>query len=100
MEYTSGIFGFDVVYNPIDFTFRWTPPEDESNRFDVGWYEWDYEEAHRLAQKKRDEDWHRLKAQGHKVRRYSTKNQRMRRGGLGTGHPQIDLVVTVYGIRD
>jgi len=77
-----------LSFNPVDFTFRWTPD----------WYEWDYSTAHQQARQARDAKARELRAQGHKVRSWAMANQLVSRGGIGSGKPHIDLVVTVYMI--
>jgi len=73
-------------FNPVDYHFRWT----------TDWYEWDYEAAHKAALKARNEEAKRLADKGYKVRKSTLRNQRITRGGIGSGHPEIDHVVTIY----
>lgn len=75
-------------YNPIDTDyFRWT---------DDGWYTFDRPAAHKQAKHVRDCRVRSLRAVGKTVRVWTLRNQRITRGGIGTGHPEIDLVVNVY----
>lgn len=78
-----------IVMNPLDFGFEFTPD---------GWYAFDSKAAHAAALKARDAEAKELKAEGHAVKKFTLRNQRVRRGGLGTSHPEIDLTITVYGI--
>lgn len=73
-------------FNPVDHTFEWVD----------GWYKWDYKEAHKQARKARREAVKDLRSQGHNVRVFTLKDQRITRGGVGSGQPHIDLVVNVY----
>jgi hypothetical protein len=74
------------TFNPADFAFEWTPD----------WYDWDSAAAHNMARDARDTEAKRLKAQGFRVKKWSSPNQLITRGGIGTPHPEIDMVVTVY----
>jgi len=76
-------------YNPANYNFTWT--ED-------GWYAWDSKAAHAAAKAARDADARIAKASGCTVHKSASRGQRIRRGGIGTGHPEIDLVVTVYHV--
>ena len=80
---------FQRTFNPADYTFEWT--ED-------GWYAWDSEEAHKQALKARNDIAKELKAGGKKVKKFSTRNQLITRGGIGSGHPEISMVVNCYGV--
>lgn len=74
-------------YNPIDYDFRWTKD----------WYDWDSKAAHKKAMQDRDKVAAEYKAKGYKVKKFTSRGQLVRRGGIGSGHPEIDEVVTVYG---
>ena len=74
-------------YNPIDFDFEWT---------DDGWYKWDGKSAHKKALKARNDEAKRLKKEGYTVTKFTLKDQLVRRGGIGSGHPEIDHIVTCY----
>ena len=74
------------TFNPINYNWRWT--ED--------WYEWDEETARRQALKERNAYAKKMKAQGHAVHKSTMSNQLISRGGIGSGHPHISLVVNVY----
>ena len=78
-----------TTFNPIDFGFEWL--ED-------GWYSWDSVEAHMRARKARDEYARNVKPICQSVRKSSTPNQLMTRGGIGSGYPQIEEVVTAYHV--
>jgi hypothetical protein len=73
-------------FNPVDYHFRWTKD----------WYEWDRTAAVTAARQARDAEAKRLKALGHRVVKWSLPGQRITRGGIGSGHPQIEHVVTSY----
>ena len=73
-------------FNPIDYDFRWTKD----------WYEWDSKSAHQAAVADRDKRAADLKKKGYKVQKGTSRGQLVRRGGIGSGHPEIDEIVTVY----
>lgn len=82
------MYQFETKYfNPIKFGFKWT--ED-------GWYEWNSEAAHKAAKEARDKAAKDLKQEGCRVRIGSSSNQLVKVGGIGTGHPEIEHIVTVY----
>jgi len=80
-------------FNPIDFGFRWTEPAAGE---EFGWYEFGHVAASTAAKKARDDRARQLRKQGRSVRRWTQKNNLMTRGGIGTGRPEISLVVPVY----
>ena len=84
MECSGGLL--QEVFNPVDYGFSWTSD----------WYEWDYQAGHDAAKKARNVRAEELKADGYKVNLYTLKNQLITRGGIGSGHPQIEHVVTCY----
>ena len=74
------------TFNPVDFTFRWTPD----------WYTWNRTEGQKQALAARNAKAKELRGQGKQVRCQTLKGQRITRGGIGSGHPQIEQVVNVY----
>lgn len=74
------------AFNPINYGFRWTKD----------WYEWDAKAATAAAKRDRDATAKALAAKGYAVRKWSNARQLVRRGGIGTGHPEIDEIVTVF----
>lgn len=76
------------VFNPADYNFEWTDD----------WYTWDADEARKVALKARNDKAKKLKAGGKKVRKFTLKNQLITRGGIGSGHPEISMVVNCYGV--
>lgn len=76
------------MFNPADYKFEWTE----------SWYTWNAEEARKQALKARNDKAKELKAGGKKVRKFSLKDQLITRGGIGSGHPEISLVVNCYGV--
>lgn len=80
--------GYISTFNPIDHGFRWVDD----------WYEFDSTQAHQAAKDARDQEARRLKATGRKVKRGTVRNQLISRGGIGSGHPHIDLFVHVYTV--
>ena len=77
------------IFNPINFGFSWTAD---------GWYQFDRKAATAAARRERDAAAKALKSQGRDVRKFSMANQLISRGGIGSGHPHIEEVVTVFGI--
>ena len=75
------------TFNPIDFGFEWT---------NDGWYKWDSKEAHKQAMNARNQAAKEAQAKGNQIRRYVCSGQLITKGGIGTGHPEIQNVVTVY----
>jgi len=77
------------TFNPINYGFEFTAD---------GWYKFDRKDATAKARKARDTEARELKAEGYTVRKWSEPNQLITRGGIGSGHPQIEEVVTVFGL--
>jgi len=78
-----------LSFNPIDFGFRWTEY----------WYEFDYDIARKLALKARNAKAKELKAAGCDVWKSTHKNNLMSRGGIGSGHPHIEVFIpSIYVI--
>jgi hypothetical protein len=73
---------------PVDYCWAWT--ED--------WYDWDSKKAHSEAMKARNARAKELEASGHRVKKYSSPKALMSRGGIGSGHPHIEVFCTVYHI--
>lgn len=73
-------------FNPFDFCFTWTD----------NWYIWDAKEARTQARQARDAKARELRSHGLTVDKWCLPNQLVRRGGIGTGHPDIEQYVTVY----
>lgn len=78
-----------MTFNPIKYGFEWTAD---------GWYKWDSKAAHERAKKDRDAAARLAKADGRIVKKWSMGSQLISMGGIGSGHPHIEEVVTVYGI--
>jgi hypothetical protein len=90
-------------FDPTDFGFAWTDAyhgtRDKSDwPIGPGWYEFDREAAIKAARRARDERAKHLKMLGHGVRKFTLSNQRRTMGGIGTGRPEIELVVPIYAI--
>lgn len=75
------------TFNPMDYGFSWTAD---------GWYAWDRKAGHSAALKARNTEVKRLRATGFRCFKSSSAGQLITRGGIGSGHPQIEAVVTVY----
>lgn len=78
------------IFSGIEFGFRWRTPD---------WYEYDGEAAERLALKARNAKAGKLKAQGIRSYKFSLGLQLRSMGGIGSGHPHIELYVKSYGVR-
>jgi hypothetical protein len=76
------------TFNPFSFCFAWTE----------NWYEWDRKAAHKEALKARNEEAKRLQKAGKRVVKFSMPNQLVRKGGINSGKPDIEAVVTCYGL--
>ena len=86
-------------FNPVDYGFKWIEQIIRANDgVDYGWYEFNSLDAHELAKQKRDERAKELKSSGHKIVKHTLKNQLITRGGIGSGHPEISVIVTVYEV--
>jgi hypothetical protein len=79
----------DQKWNPIDFGFSFTMD---------GWYQWDRKGAHKAALKARNTEAKKLRAAGRNVKTWTRSGQLITKGGIGTGHPQIEEIVNVYGL--
>jgi hypothetical protein len=73
-------------FNPVDFGFEW----------DGDWYKFDGPTANEAAKKARDAFAKKCKDQGIKVKKSTDRNQLMSKGGIGSGRPHIEVVVTVF----
>ena len=78
------------IYNPIDYCFKWTD--------DDRMYEWDRTEAHKQARAARNKRAKELRAKGKHVTSFSLSGQLISRGGIGSGNPHCDFIVTAYGL--
>ncbi len=76
------------TFNPVDYNFRWT--ED--------WYEFDSVAATLAAKKARDNEARQLRSEGLSIKCESFRNQFITRGGVGSGHPEVNFLVTVYTV--
>lgn len=76
------------IFCPIDFEFSWTD----------NWYEWDREAAHKAALKARNDLAKRMKDAGRLVQKFSLKDQLVRRGGIGSGRPDVEFFCNCYGV--
>lgn len=76
------------IFNPIDFGFE----------FADGWYSFDRKAAQSAALKARNDFVKQVKAQGKRAVTFNLPNQLITRGGIGSGNPQIEVVVNCYGV--
>lgn len=77
------------TYNPFDYCFSWT---------ENGWYAWDRRKAHKEAMKARNAEARRLRKEGYSVHCFSLPGQLVRKGGIGSGKPDVEAVVNCYGL--
>ena len=77
------------VFSPIKFGFEFTAD---------GWYAFDRKDATAKARKARDDAARELKSEGYEVRKFSLPNQLVSMGGIGSGRPHIEEIVTCYGL--
>jgi len=74
------------TFSPVRYGFEWTKD----------WYTMDYDAAKKKAMAARTKKAKELKAKGYNVRKFTLSNQRLTMGGIGTGHPEITIVCSVY----
>lgn len=87
MTYIQHATSIQATYSPIDYTFFW-----------VGdWYEFDSVTGKKLAIKARNAEVKRLRSQGWTVKPWTAAGQLVSKGGIGSGHPHIEEIVSVYG---
>lgn len=84
---SSGAERVQVSFNPVDYHFSW----------EGDWYRWDGEAARKAAMADRSAEAKRLRKDGWTVRLWSQKSL-ISRGGIGSGHPHIELWTTAYYI--
>lgn len=87
LSFTNG--RMELKWNPIDFNFRWTID---------GWYEFDRRAAHRAALAARNVEARRLRAAGRVVKTWTVSGNLITKGGIGSGFPHIEEVVSIYGL--
>jgi len=76
------------TYNPLDHGFE----------FSNDWYTFDRKAAHAAALKQRNREARDLRKQGYAVTCFTLGEQLVSRGGIGSGNPHIELVVSVFGL--
>lgn len=77
-------------YAACDYGFSWV---DDGTQY--GWYEWDQKAGELAARKARDAEARRLRAEGWSVR-VSVTDGIISKGGVGSGHPHIELWTKFY----
>jgi hypothetical protein len=75
-----------VSFNPVDFGFE----------FVGSWYKFDRVAAKAAAMKARNDYAKAQRALGNQVSCWSMADQLITMGGIGSGHPQIEVCVTCY----
>ena len=76
-----------LSFNPVDYGFQFTPD---------GWYKFDSAAAHKAAMKARNARAKELRAAGYQVRAFTLGSQLISMGGIGSGRPHIEVVVSAY----
>ena len=74
------------TFNPLDYGFRWT----------CEWYVYDGKPAEKAALAARNAMARHLRKEGRTVHTGSLGKQLVTKGGIGTGRPQIELIVPIY----
>lgn len=78
------------IFSPLNTEhFSWT---------DDGWYSFDSVAAHKAARKLRDDMAKELKQSGRTVSKFSLGSQLVSRGGIGSGKPHVEFIVSCYGL--
>lgn len=80
------------TFSPIDYHFQWTTESDGR-----GWYSWDRMAGKKAAMQARNEAMKAAKLAGRTVKAFSIPDQLVSKGGIGSGNPHVEFVVTVYG---
>jgi len=75
------------IFSPTDYNFDW----------DGDWYKWDAKSGRSAALKARNAQARKLAKLGYTVKKFSMRDQRISKGGIGSGHPHVEFWVTVYG---
>jgi hypothetical protein len=78
-----------LMFNPINYGFVFTSD---------GWYKFDRKAAQKSALQARNAKAKELKSQGKRVVTFTLSNQLITRGGIGSDNPQIEEIVSVYGL--
>jgi hypothetical protein len=77
------------TYDPIDYGFEFT----------ADWYKFDYASARKMALKARNKAKKYYEAMGcYDVRTFTLSNQLRTMGGIGSNHPEISVIVSVFGL--
>ena len=73
-------------FNPVKYGFRWNDD----------WYDFDGDAANIAAKTARDDYAAEERKAGRIVKKSTNRNQLITLGGIGTNHPQIEVLVTVF----
>jgi hypothetical protein len=77
-----------VTFDPIDYGFRWTDD----------WYEYDGKIAEDKAKAARDDYAKQQRRLSRTVKKRSSRTNLRSMGGIGSGHPHIELVVPMFHV--
>jgi hypothetical protein len=80
-----------ILYSPSNYTFEWTSPADGGI-----WYAFDRELGAKIAKQARAAEKKRLEAEGWTVKLSSLGTQLRRKGGIGSGLPDIEFHEPCY----
>lgn len=75
-----------LAYSPINYGFEWTDD----------WYKFDAKAARSAAIRARNAEAKKYQFLGYPVTKWTAKDQRVSKGGIGSGKPHIELVMSVY----
>ena len=76
----------EKCFNPVKYGFNWT----------ADWYDFDGNAANSAAKSARDDYAAEHRKTGRIVKKSTNRNQLITLGGIGTNHPQIEVLVTVF----
>ena len=81
------------TFSGVDQFFSWVKQDDGTY-----WYEWSPEEAQKASLKARNAEAKRLASEGFRVAKFSLGSQLLKRGGIGSPYPEIEIIAKVYGL--
>jgi hypothetical protein len=85
---TGDVVRGDQSFLPTDYDFEWIEGGN--------WYKWDYKRGHLLAKQARDARAKELTRAGYKVKKSTSRNNLISKGGAGSGRAHLEFVVTAY----
>ena len=76
------------IFDPISFGFEWT----------ADWYKFDAKTAEKRALAARNAEVKRLRKEGREVFPFTLSKQLRTMGGIGSGRPEISVIISAYGL--